>query len=253
MILRALGIVRGDVVAVVGAGGKTTLVYRMASEARACGLTVLVTTTTHMGTMDEEVTGPVLVDGESADTLVALGEALAGEGRATLLGRRVRPDKLEGIAAARVDVLAPLADLVLVEADGARGRSLKVPAPHEPVIPASTTVVVVVCAMDVLGQPLDDDHVHRVALVRAATGVEAGEAVDEDCLAAALRHQDGYPSRIPARARAGVFLNKAEDDAALDAGARLAARLIPPYHWVAAGSARSGAVRTWPPMRSAAR
>jgi probable selenium-dependent hydroxylase accessory protein YqeC len=252
-MLRAFGIVRGDVVAVVGAGGKTTLVYRMASEARACGLSVLVTTTTHMGTMDEEVTGPVLVDVESADTLVALGEALAREGRATLLGRRVRPDKLEGIAPARVDLLAPLADLVLVEADGARGRSLKVPAPHEPVIPASTTLVVVLCALDALGQPLDEECAHRIELVRAATGVEAGEAVDEDCLATALRHQDGYPSRIPARARAGVFLNKAEDDAALDAAARLAARLIPPYHWVAAGSARSGAVRAWPPMRRAAR
>jgi len=252
-MLRAFGILRGDVVAVVGAGGKTTLVYRLASEARAAGLTVLVTTTTHMGALDEEATGPVLVDGESADTLVALGGALAGEGRATLLGRRLRPDKLEGIAPARVDVLAPLADLVLVEADGARGRSLKVPAPHEPVIPASTTLVVVVCALDALGQPLDGDRVHRTSLVRAATGVEAGEAVDEDCVATALRHQDGYPSRVPARARAGVFLNKAEDDASLAAGARLAARLIPPYHWVAAGSARSGAVRTWPPIRRDAR
>jgi probable selenium-dependent hydroxylase accessory protein YqeC len=252
-MLRAFGIVRGDVVAVVGAGGKTTLVYRMASEARASGLTVLVTTTTHMGAMDEEVTGPVLVDEESADMLVALGEALAREGRATLLGRRVRPDKLEGVAPTRVDRLAALADLVLVEADGARGRSLKMPAAHEPVIPASTTLVVVVCALDVLGQPLDEERVHRTSLVRAATGVEAGEAVDEDCLAAALRHQDGYPSRIPARARAGVFLNKAEDGATLAAAARLAVRLIPPYHWVAAGSARSGSVRTWPPMRSAAR
>jgi probable selenium-dependent hydroxylase accessory protein YqeC len=95
--------------------------------------------------------------------------------------------------------------------------------------------------------------VHRVELVRAATGVEAGEAVDEDCLATALRHQDGYPSRVPARARAGVFLNKAEDDRTLEAAARLAARLIPPYHWVGAGSARSGAVRTWPPIRRTAR
>jgi hypothetical protein len=69
----------------------------------------------------------------------------------------------------------------------------------------------------------------------------------------ALRHKDGYPSRVPPRARAGVFLNKAEDDHALAAGARLAVRLIPPYHWVAAGSARSGEVRTWPPMRRAER
>jgi probable selenium-dependent hydroxylase accessory protein YqeC len=252
VILRALGIARGDVVAVAGAGGKTTLVYRMAAEARACGLRVLVTTTTHMGTLDGEATGPVLVEADG-DPAPALEEALAREGRATLLGRRIRPDKLEGLAPERVDELTALADLVLVEADGARGRSLKVPAAHEPVIPRSTSVVVVVCAMDALGQPLDEDHVHRVALVRAATGVEEGEAVDEDCLATALRHKDGYPSRVPHRARVGVFLNKAEDDEALAAGARLAVRLIPPYHWVAAGSARSGEVRTWPPLRRTVR
>lgn len=250
MILRALGIGRGDVVAVVGAGGKTTLVYRMAAEARESGLRVLVTTTTHMGLLEEAVTGPVLIESDG-DCTAALGEALERDGRATLLGRRVRPDKLEGVAPARVDTLGVLADLVLVEADGARGRSLKLPAAHEPVIPSSATVVVVVCALDALGQPLDEDAVHRVALVRAATGVERGEVIDEDCLAAALRHSDGYPSRIPPHARAGVFLNKAEDEVALQAAERLAARLVPPYHWVAAGSARSGMARTWPPLAPA--
>jgi probable selenium-dependent hydroxylase accessory protein YqeC len=252
VILRALGIQRGDIVAVAGAGGKTTLAYRLAREARSCGLTVLVTTTTHMGTLDEAVTGPVIVESDG-DPAPALQAALAREGWATLLGRRVRPDKLEGITASRVDALAGVADVIVVEADGARGRSLKLPASHEPVIPSSATVVVIVCGLDALGQPLDDDHVHRIEIVRAATGVEPGEAVDEDCLASALRHADGYPSRIPPRARVGVFFNKAESDDCLAAGARLAARLIPPYHWVAAGSAQAGTVRTWPPMRSAVR
>ncbi|HEY3122279.1 MAG TPA: putative selenium-dependent hydroxylase accessory protein YqeC, partial [Vicinamibacteria bacterium] len=49
--MEALGIEARDVVAVAGAGGKTTLVYRLAEEARRCGLRVLVTTTTHMGTL----------------------------------------------------------------------------------------------------------------------------------------------------------------------------------------------------------
>src|SRR4029453_10181371 len=52
-LLVPLGIGRGDVVAAVGAGGKTTLVYALAAEAQAQGLSVLVTTTTHMGTLPE--------------------------------------------------------------------------------------------------------------------------------------------------------------------------------------------------------
>jgi len=49
-------------VAVAGAGGKTTLIYRVAAEARAAGLRVLVTTTTHMATLPEATTGPVVFE-----------------------------------------------------------------------------------------------------------------------------------------------------------------------------------------------
>ena len=246
-LLHALGLGRGDVVAVAGAGGKTTLVYRLAREAREAGLAVLVTSTTHMGTLPDDVTGPVVFDAE-ADADARLAAALRESGRATLLGRRLRADKLEGVAPERVDALAGRADLVLVEADGARGRSLKVPAPHEPVIPRSTTVVAVVAALDVLGQPLDDGMVHRVEQVAGASGREPGQTVDEDCVVSALTHADGYPSRIAAGVRGAVFLNKAEDAAAWHAAARIASRLIPPYDCVIAGSARSGELRvSYPP------
>jgi probable selenium-dependent hydroxylase accessory protein YqeC len=237
-LLRALGIGRGDVVSVVGAGGKTTLVYRLAAEARSAGLRVLVTTTTHMGTLDEATTGPVLVEAESAIE-DDLARALVTEGRATVLGRRVRRDKLEGLAPERVDALSAAADLVLVEADGARGRSLKVPAPHEPVIPASTTQVIVMAALDILGRPLDAANVHRLELVCAATGAPKGALVGPALLAAVLVHPSSYLSRIPAGVRSGVFLNKADDEVAL-AVAKVAALLLPPYAFVAAGSARSG-------------
>jgi probable selenium-dependent hydroxylase accessory protein YqeC len=243
-LLDFLGISRGDVVVVAGAGGKTTLVYRLAAEARAAGLRALVTTTTHMGTLPEATTGPVLVEAEGVPEL-ALDRALADHGLATLLGRRIRDDKLEGILPERVDQLAGRADLVLVEADGARRRSLKTPAAHEPVVPARTTLLLVLAALDVLGQPLDDDHVHRVDLVAAAAGRAVGTTVDEDVVVAALAHASGYPSRVPPGARSGVFLNKAEGAATLAAAERIAPRLLPPYGFVAAGSARGGAARIW--------
>jgi probable selenium-dependent hydroxylase accessory protein YqeC len=242
-LLGPLGLRRPEVVAVVGAGGKTTLVYRLAAEARALGWRVLVTTTTHMGTLPEATTGPVFVEAEG-EVDEAMREALARHGIATLLGRRVRPDKLQGIPPERVDALAGLCDLVLVEADGARGRSLKVPADHEPVVPSSTTLLIVVAALDAVGARLLPDRVHRVELVAAATGKSVGAILEERDLAACLGHPGSYPSRLPRSARAAVFLNKAEDVAAYAAAGRIALGLTPPYEVVVAGRARDGEGRT---------
>ena len=241
-LVQALGLGRGDVVAVAGAGGKTTLVYRLAAEARAQGLTVLVTSTTHMGTLPEEVTGPVLLE-ENGNLETRLDGIIRETGYATVLGRRLRPDKIEGIEGPRVDALIGCADLIVCESDGARGRSLKVPADHEPVVPRSTTVLVVVAALDALGRPLDEATVHRVDLVAAATGRAVGDPIDEDAVVAALTHADGYPSRAAPGVRTAVFLNKVEDPARVEAAARIAPRLVPPYDTVLAGSARSGDLR----------
>jgi molybdenum cofactor cytidylyltransferase len=241
-LLQALGLGRGDVGAVAGAGGKTTLVYRLAAEARAAGLRVLVTSTTHMGMLPEAVTGPVILEAEG-EAGPRLEKVMRETGYATVLGRRVRPDKIEGIPGPRVDALAGCADLVCVESDGARGRSLKVPAPHEPVVPRSTTLLVVVAALDVLGEPLDESRVHRLDLVVAATGLATGETIGEDAVVAALRHAEGYPARAGPGVRAAVFLNKVEDDPAWAAAERIARGLVPPYAVVAAGSARGGPVR----------
>ena len=244
-LLDPLRIGRGDVVAVAGAGGKTTLIYRLAADARASGLRVLVTTTTHMGTLPEATTGPVLVEADG-DAVPGIERALSEGGLATLLGRRVRADKLEGVPPERVDELSGRADLVLVEADGARGRSLKTPAEHEPVVPRSTTLVLVVAALDALGRPLAEADVHRLDRVAAAAGRAPGSPIDEDVVVAVLRDPAGYPARVPPGARAAVFLNKAEGGAALAAAARIARRLVPPYRFVVAGSARDGSAQGMP-------
>jgi probable selenium-dependent hydroxylase accessory protein YqeC len=237
-LLSALGIGRG-VVSLVGAGGKTTLLYRLASLAHAAGRRVLVTTTTHMGAPPEDV-GPVLY-AEADDPSPRVRAALLRHGRATLLGERVREDKVTGIPPGSVDALAGLADLVLVEADGARRRSLKLPAGHEPVVPRSTGLVVVVAGLDVLGQPLDEAHVHRLERVAAAAAQAPGSLIGEETIARALAAPDGYLSRLPAGARAAVFLNKAEDTASRAAAERIARRLCPPYGRAVAGSARGDA------------
>ncbi len=221
--------------ALAGAGGKTTLLGRLVREGRAAGWRVLVTTTTHLGFA--EAAGTIVLE-EDGDPLGALECALSKDGLATLFGRRVRDDKMEGVAPERVDAMAPLADLVLVEADGARGRALKAPADHEPVVPASTTLLLVLASMEVLGRPLGADVVHRLERVQSLCGRALGDAIDEDVMVAVLGHPSSYPRCRPPRGHLGLFLNRAE----VAAGAGIARRLIPPYDLVAVGSAREGAV-----------
>jgi probable selenium-dependent hydroxylase accessory protein YqeC len=235
-LLAALG-AEGGVVAIAGAGGKTSLLYRLAAEAQAEGRRVIVTSTTHMGAPADGAV--VFEDGrERSDEVRA---ALAAHGRVLVLGQRLREDKCVGIAPERVDSLAALADLVLVEADGSRQRPFKTPAPHEPVVPQSTMLLVVVVGLEVLGQPLDEAHVHRLDLVAAAAGQPPGTSVTPETIARTLAHPGGYPVRVPPAARSAVFLNRVED-ATREAAAFIAEHVVPPYDSAVAGRAREGVV-----------
>lgn len=234
----ALALKPGDVVSVAGAGGKTTLLLRLAQEARADGLRVLLTSTTHMGGLAES--GVPLVLESEGEAEARIDRALDSGGCVLLLGERLREDKLRGLAPERVDRLAGRADLLLVEADGARRRSLKAPGPQEPVLASKTTLLLVVAGLDVLGLPFAPEAVHRFEVASALSGGQAGRAIDEGLFAAVLGHPDSYPSRRPRHARLALLLNKAELPGAEPAAARLGAPLAPPYDRVVAGSAAQG-------------
>ena len=105
------------VTAVVGAGGKTTLIRELSARYRAQGKRVLVTTSTHM--FREPST---LVDAQAAQIAAALqteGFAMAGS---TAAEGKIGPLPPGVYAAA-----CAAADEVLVEADGARGHLVKLP------------------------------------------------------------------------------------------------------------------------------
>jgi probable selenium-dependent hydroxylase accessory protein YqeC len=237
-ILDALGVRPGDVVAAAGAGGKTTLIGRLADEARLTGLTAIVTATTHMGGLADPGL-PVVMDSDG-DADRQIERALAARDRVWLLGERLREDKLRGVAPERVDGLVGRADLLLVEADGARGRPLKAPGPHEPVLPASTTLLVVVSGLDAIGRPFGPEAVHRFEIAAARTGAVAGRPIDETLLADVLRHPESYPSRRSPGVRLALFLNKADCYGGPHAVERLAGMLAPAYDCVVAGSAALG-------------
>lgn len=183
-----LGVEKG-VTALIGGGGKTTLMYTLAEELRRRG-TVLITTSTHIQRPEQY---PVLT---AADGVAA---ALAAHGVVCVAG-----ETAEGklcAPALSFEALAALADFVLVEADGAKRLPLKAHAPHEPVIPANTRQTVYVAGADGFGHPIRQ-VCHRPERYAALCGAVESDAVTPAMAAAVLRAED--------YAAGWVYINKVE-------------------------------------------
>jgi probable selenium-dependent hydroxylase accessory protein YqeC len=209
-LVEAFGVGKGDVVSLVGAGGKTTVLYALSMELRRRGLSVVTTCTTHMQLPTSgTTTAPLVVVEEEGNWLATVKARLAQYGSVTVIQSRTREDKLQGIEPVMVDPLRSLADCVVIEADGARSRSLKAPADHEPVVADETTLVVVIVGLDALGEPLHERFVHRVEVVKRLAHAPPASEVTNDVIVAAV--VDGYFPKLPPCRRL-VFLNKASDD-----------------------------------------
>jgi molybdenum cofactor cytidylyltransferase len=139
----------------------------------------------------------------------------------------VRANKLQGIAPGMVDRLAAaLPELVILnEADGAKHRSLKAPAAHEPVVPVSTTLLVPMASLHVLGKPLSERYVFRPERVAALSGTALEEPVTVDTVAAVLTHPQGGLKALPPQARVVPLLNQWEGER-VSAGAGEMAKLL---------------------------
>jgi probable selenium-dependent hydroxylase accessory protein YqeC len=185
----------------VGAGGKTSLIRAIAAQVSGWGAKVVVTTTT-------KIMPP------SRNLLLLDAAPRVPPYRVLTVGRRVDAEtgKLLGVDPADMaDILERFRPgLLLVEADGARGRSIKAPAEHEPVIPADSDLVVGVMGLDALGQPASERTVFRLAEFCRVTGLAPGQPIGPEAFAALVAHPEGLFKGAPAGARRIAFHNKAE-------------------------------------------
>ncbi len=226
MLSEMLPLQSGMIVALVGAGGKTTTMFRLAAELTARGKRVITTTTTHIGTPKAGQTGLLLLTGEHKRWREAAAEGLANHQHITVAAATTAEGKLQGIAPEWADDLRALPGVsaVLVEADGAKGRLIKAPAAHEPVIPASTGLVLLLMSAEALGQPLSDTIAHRPEQISAVTGLVLGETITSPALAALATSDDGLLKGCPPTAKAILVLTHASPPLleAAQATARLA-------------------------------
>ena len=163
------------ILAVVGAGGKTTVVSKLGAAAVSLERPVVVTTTTKMGSEQVAPWNPYYGDD------LTLGETHIEQ--QLVLG--LDPEVLDRVQERHPDWS------ISIEADGAKTKWLKAPKPHEPVIPTKTATTIAVVNMQVLGKPLTEDYVHRIKEVQAIMEVPLGDRITPEGVVRLLRHEQG--------------------------------------------------------------
>jgi len=211
-LIDALALGPREHIAIVGAGGKTTLMLALGDELRRSGKRVIASTTTKVWHREALQCEKVLLVGDDAEWEKIAKEDLSREG-SVFVGRSILgTGKVEGIPPSLAD--EAYGDLqvhhLLIEADGASGHPLKVPAEHEPVIPRSVTMVVAMMGLEVMNARLDEATAFRVEQVRTVTGLDIGEILTPSALSKVFLHPAGLFKGTPEGSRKVVFLNKGD-------------------------------------------
>lgn len=196
---------RPAVISVVGAGGKTSTLFWLARLFQLSGRRVIITTTTHMFLPDPR--WPILFCREPAGlpshTLMQPIITCFQSWKAPL-------GKARGFSPDAIDALARRAecDVVLVEADGARGMPLKAPDEHEPCMPESSCCVIAVMGAHLLGKNVGAEQVHRWPQFAGITGLTEGSPLPLKALIRLVQHPQGAFKNAPPASRRVWFLNR---------------------------------------------
>jgi molybdenum cofactor cytidylyltransferase len=194
-------------IALVGGGGKTTLMFQLACD---YGTKVICTTSTHLAMDQLERADKHLIITDPAELP---GSADEYPGDVLLFtGPQVEPNR---VGSPSPEVLAGLVNLadswdcpLIIESDGARKLPIKAPAEHEPPIPDFVNAVITVIGLSGLGKPLQAEWVHRPELYSNLVGLPLGETLESHHLVKGLISTEGGLKNIPAGARKILLINQ---------------------------------------------
>ena len=213
------------IISIIGAGGKTSLMFRLAKELENSGKSVLTTTTTKIF-MPLPSQSPFTIVGSSIEELVKKSDLRLKQARHFSAGAKydLATGKLAGFALDSIDQLcqASLFDWIIVEADGARQKPLKSTASHEPAVPRATTHLILMTGLDAIGKPLDETHVHRAKLFSKNTELPLGGTMDEKAMATSIAIEIKKAGHLSHPSINFVILNKADNPDKINSGEKIA-------------------------------
>jgi molybdenum cofactor cytidylyltransferase len=225
----ALRVNENKIIAFVGAGGKSTAMFKLAREIAPC----LVATTTRLGSTQHELADKHFIVGDNENIFNEI-EANSNQGVTLITRKKLKEGKWGGLKENEIAKLKEIAgyhDLpLLIEADGARHMLFKAPAEHEPVIPEFVDAVVVVTSLAVIGKPLTDKFVHRPEVVAEIGKWKVDDVVDASLIEKVLCHPQGGLKNIPSHARRIALLTDADTRELQSIASDLSTHLLSTFH-----------------------
>ena len=199
--------IKNDVITLVGGGGKTSLMFKIANELKKLNKRVLVTTTTKIYYPTKEQCDQYFdyndfdINKINGNIIVVCKEVL-------------RKDKVLGLNEIEIQSLMDLNvfDVCLIEGDGSRGISIKAPKSFEPVIPSFTNIVIGVIGADIFYKEINDENVFRVERFCEVTESIIGKILDENVISKLINSSEGLFKDAPSNARKIAVINKADDE-----------------------------------------
>lgn len=180
---------RAGLICAVGAGGKKSTLYHLAtSHGGRVGLTCTVAQAPY-----PKALGAHIVIAPPAELVPAVAEAAAAHSLVAFAHPSAKKSRHAGLSPELLGeiVEAGIFDVLLVKADGARMRWIKAPATDEPAMPGSVGTVIPVVSARAIGQPLTEDCAHRVERLEAITGARRGERLQPEHVARLLASPEG--------------------------------------------------------------
>jgi probable selenium-dependent hydroxylase accessory protein YqeC len=211
-LIESLGLKVREVVSLVGAGGKTTLMFRLAKDLLLTGKKVVTTTTTKIMEPSSEETPYLFVHSDEEKLKQLALQHIDQFRHVTLARERLESRKLKGISPDLVSLLCNSRgiDMMIIEADGAAGRPVKAPREWEPVIPSRTTLVIGLLGVDGVEKELNEENLFQAERISELTGTPMGEKMTCEGMAILMVHPQGIFKGAPHSSRRVAFINKVD-------------------------------------------
>ncbi len=201
-------------ISIVGAGGKTTTMYTLATELAEQGKRVITTTTTNIFFPRQGETDTLIIAAGTPQLFKMINTAWKKQYRITVAAAAISADKLAGLQPDQPYELLKKsgADAVIVEADGARHHMIKAPAEHEPVVPPQTNMALLMMSAEAINQPLSSEIAHRPEQIAKVAGIYQGDILTPAVIARLMMSEQGGMKNIPRTATAYLLITHVSEE-----------------------------------------